>query len=237
MIKMILLSILFFITCPYYGQTVNVSATYYEPGVNSPWMVGLDYDLGFWKILSLNLQLAGGINSQVNRASTFGDVFMGELQLGMRLYMNKIDTWEGLFLSAVGRVGIYSIPIRSREDPFTASSKLIINRGDMFQYGMGIYIGYKWKKNLVNDMSGFPFSLVIEPYLGWTLDSFSPISVPAGFQQQGLNINRFSIGLTFKIGFFTYRKSKETLAREAEEKAKAEQTTNQTQTTNNNTKS
>ncbi|MGL4677312.1 MAG: hypothetical protein ACRCWI_06560 [Brevinema sp.] len=220
-----------------HGQNVIVTATYYEPGINSPWMAGLDYDFGFGKIFSFNIQLAGGISSQVNRASTFGDVFMGELQIGARLYMNKIDTWEGMFLSMVSRIGIYNIPIRSRDDPFTSSSKLIINRGHMFQYGMGIYLGYKWKRNLVTSMEGFPFTLVIEPYLGWNLDSFSPLSAPSGFQQSGRNINRFSVGLTFKIGFYTYKKSKATLAREREEEElKNQNSTNNTAAISDNNK-
>ncbi|MGL5955071.1 MAG: hypothetical protein ACRC0X_00475 [Brevinema sp.] len=219
-----------------YSQNTVITATYYESGINSPWMAGLDYDYGFGKLFSFNMQLAGGISSQVNRASTFGDVFMGEIQIGSRLYMNKIDTWEGMFLSVVARIGIYNIPIRSRDDPFTSASKLIINRGHMFQYGMGIYLGYKWKRNLVTNMDGFPFTLVIEPYLGWALDFFTPLSVPKGFQQSGLNINRFSVGLTFKIGFYTYKKSKATLDRERQEELKNPNSTNNTVAISDNKK-
>ena len=110
MIKRIfLVCVLIFIKTLSYTQATPIiekSATYYEGGVNSPWMFGIDYDFGFGKIFSLNMQLGGGISSQVNRASNFGDVFMGEFQIGPRLYMNKIDTWTGLFLSTVIRVGV-----------------------------------------------------------------------------------------------------------------------------------
>ena len=222
--KILLVYVLIFIKATSYAQATSVieeSATYYEGGVNSPWMIGIDYDFGFGKIFSLNMQLSGGISSQVNRASNFGDVFLGEIQIGPRLYMNKIDTWSGLFLSTVIRVGIYSIPIRTRDNPFTDTSRLIINRSTMLQYGLGIYIGYKWQRNLVTDMEDIPFYLVIEPYLGWTLDFFEPLD--GVFSQKGQNINRFSIGITFKIGFYTHKKSKATLENEAKEDLKKEE--------------
>jgi len=222
--KTLLVSILIFIKTISYTQFTNViekSATYYANGeINSPWMLGIDYDFGFGKVFSLNMQLGGGISSQVNRASNFGDVFMGEIQIGPRIYMNKIDTWTGLFLSTVIRVGIYSIPIRSRDNPFTDASRLIINRSTMLQYGLGIYFGYRWERNLVTDMEDLPFSMVIEPYLGWTLDFFEPFGET--FTQKGKNINRFSIGFTFKIGFYTHKKSKATLENEAKEELEKE---------------
>ncbi len=204
----------------YADQTI--SATYYEPGVNSPWMAGIDYDYGFAKVLSVNAQIAGGVSSQVNRQSTFGDVFLGEAQLGFRVYMNKADRWDGVFATVVGRAGIYNIPIRTQDDPSTSASVLIINRGTMLQLGAGVYVGYRWQRNLVNNMSGMPFMMVIEPYLGWTLDSFINVSVPSDFTQTGLFINRFTVGLTFKVGFYTHKKSAETLQREADEAAKEE---------------
>ena len=222
--KILLVHILIFIKTVSYTQEnpiIEQSATYYQGGINSPWMIGLDYDFGFGKVFSLNMQLSGGISSQVNRASNFGDVFMGEIQIGPRLYMNKIDTWAGLFLSTVVRVGIYNIPIRTRDNPFTETSRLIINRSTMLQYGLGIYIGYKWQRNLVTDMEGFPFTLVIEPYLGWTLDFFDPLS--GDYLQKGQNISRFSIGFTFKIGFYTYKKSKATLENEEKERLEKEE--------------
>ena len=218
--KLLLVYVLIFIKTLSYTQVIEKSATYYEGGVNSPWMIGIDYDFGFGKLFSLNMQLSGGISSQVNRASNFGDVFLGEIQVGPRLYMNKIDTWSGLFLSTVVRVGVYSIPIRSRDNPFTETSRLIINRSTMFQYGLGIYIGYKWQRNLVSDMEGLPFTMVIEPYLGWTLDFFEPLG--GDYSQKGKNISRFSVGLTFKIGFYTYKKSKVTLENEEKEKLEKE---------------
>ena len=224
--KILLVCVLIFIKTTSYTQLTPViekSATYYANGeVNSPWMLGIDYDFGFGKFFSLNMQFSGGISSQVNRASNFGDVFMGEIQIGPRVYMNKIDTWTGLFLSTVIRVGVYNIPIRSRDNPLTDASRLIINRSTMLQYGLGIYIGYRWERNLVSDMKDLPFRLIIEPYLGWTLDFFEPFGT--AFTQKGKNINRFTIGLTFKIGFYTHKKSKETLDIEAKanlEKEKA----------------
>ncbi len=209
-----------FVSSFMYCQTSETSATYYESGVNSPWMIGLDYDFGFGKLFSINVQFAGGISSQVNRSSTFGDVFMGELQFGPRLYMNKFDTWEGVYLSAVGRVGIYNIPTRTVTED---SNTLVIDRYDMYQFGFGIYLGYKWTRNLVSDMTGMPFRLVLEPYLGWTMDFLHPFDKT--FPNSGA-VNRFSVGLTFKVGFFTYKKSAETLASELQD---AEETADNTE--------
>ncbi|MDK2817820.1 MAG: hypothetical protein KFW21_00025 [Spirochaetota bacterium] len=218
--KILLVFLLIFIKKNSYTQIIEKSATYYASGVNSPWMIGIDYDFGFGKIFSINMQISGGISSQVNRASNFGEVFLGELQIGPRLYMNPIDTWTGLFLSTVIRIGIYSIPIRSQDNPFTDTSRLIIDRSTMLQYGLGIYFGYKWKRNLVTDMSNLPFTMIIEPYLGWSLDFLNPLD--SIFTQQGKNINRFSVGITFKIGFYTHKKSKETLEREETERIEKE---------------
>ena len=218
--KILLVFLLIFIKKNSYTQIIEKSATYYASGVNSPWMIGIDYDFGFGKIFSINMQVSGGISSQVNRASNFGEVFLGEFQIGPRLYMNPIDTWTGLFLSTVIRIGIYSIPIRSRDNPFTDTSRLIIDRSTMFQYGVGIYFGYKWKRNLVTDMSNLPFTMIIEPYLGWSLDFLNPLD--SVFTQQGKNINRFSVGITFKIGFYTHKKSKVTLEREETERIEKE---------------
>ncbi|MGL4563479.1 MAG: hypothetical protein ACRCVW_06480 [Brevinema sp.] len=195
----------------------NSTATYFENGINSPWSVGLDYDIGFAKVMSMNIGFVGGFNSQVNRVASFGDIYFGEFQIGIRVYMNKIDRWNGLFLNIVGRAGIYNIPFRS------GGSQLIINRQDIFQYGLGIYLGYRWTRNLLKDMSGFPFHIILEPYLGWSLDGFA--------HEKGGIYNKFTVGLSFKLGFYTYKKSKATL--EAEKKAK-EELENETNTTTNN---
>ncbi len=227
MIKIIIILTVLFSSSSLHCQTVQTSATYYESGINSPWMIGIDYDFGFEKFLSMNVQFTGGVSSQVNRASTFGDIFMGELQFGPRLYMGKIDSWMGLYLSIVGRVGIYNIPIRS-VDTSDNSSKLIIDRVNMFQYGMGIYIGYKWRRGFVKDMKDIPFTLILEPYVGWTLDFLTPLSSSVG--NSGA-VNRFSAGLSFKISFYTHKKSKETLQKELEDQASLDSETN-TNTTN-----
>lgn len=217
--------LLFFFPISFYAQSsVELSATYYDGGLNSPWSIGIDYDLGFGKLFSMNVQLIGGVSSQVNRSSTFGDVFFGEIQIAPRLYINKFDTWEGVFLSIPLRLGLYNIPIRTQDNPTSASSKLIINRSTMFQYGIGIYLGYRWKRNLVSDMSDLPFMMVLEPYLGWTWDAFVPISNTDGFSQNGVNINWFTVGISFKIGFYTYKKSKATLEREQAALEEQEQT-------------
>lgn len=204
------------------------TATFFEGGINSPWAMGLDYDIGFAKVLSFNMQLSGGINSQVNRISTFGDVFFGEIQMGPRIYMNKIDTWEGVYLATVLRVGIYNIPFRTQE------SKLILSRANALQYGVGIYLGYRWTRKLVDDMSGLPFVMVLEPYLGWTLDFFQLFQQPPNFAQSPNNINRFTVGLTFKIGFYTHKKSKATLLAEEQASLEKQEGTNSQSITNNN---
>ncbi|MGL4388495.1 MAG: hypothetical protein ACRCTJ_03780, partial [Brevinema sp.] len=123
------------------------------------------------------------------------------------LYMNKIDKFEGLFLNVVGRVGIYNIPFRLDK------SQLIFERENVFQYGMGIYLGYRWTRSLLKDMSGLPFRIILEPYLGWGFDGFAHSSAQI--------YNRFTIGLSFKMGFYTHKKSKATL--EAEAKLKEEE--------------
>ncbi len=84
----------------------------------------------------------------------------------------------------------------------------------MYQFGLGVYIGYKWQRKLINDSTGLPFRLVLEPYLGWTLDYLNPFDTS---YPKSDAINRFTAGLSFKIGFYTYKKSAETIAREIEE--------------------
>ncbi|MGL4367710.1 MAG: hypothetical protein ACRCTQ_05480 [Brevinemataceae bacterium] len=199
------------------------TATYFESGINSPWTIGIDYDVGFAGVLSFNISFQGGISSQVNKVSTFGDIFFGEFTTGFRLYMNKIDRWEGAFLCVGGRVGIYSIPFR------IGDTQLILERGTIPQYGFNVYFGYRWKRNLVSDMSNLPFMLMIEPYLGWSMDFF----VFNSAVQNVNGINRLSIGISLKLGFYTYKKSKKTL--EAEAAAKTNNSTNTVVNNTNNT--
>jgi len=219
----LLLFLIFFINNTFSQDIAEKTASFFgngkEVNINSPWTIGLDYDLGFAGLFSFNIGFTGGINSQVNRVSTFGDVFFGEFTIGPRIYLNKLDRWDGVFITAVARVGIYNIPFR------TEGSQLIISRATVFQYGMGIYFGYRWKRNLVKDIKNFPFSLMIEPYLGWTLDYFTYSGT-----QKASNINRFTIGIMLKLGFYTYKKSKKTLEAEAKEQANA---TNQTKNIEN----
>ncbi len=216
MMRFIVFLAMLFFSNSIHCQTSEMSATYYVSGINSPWTIGLDYDLGFGKLFSINMQFTGGVSSQVNRSSTFGDVFLGEFQIGARLYMNKIDTWEGLYLTAVARAGIYNVPLRDTNN----TSMLVIDRADMYQFGLGVYIGYKWQRKLINDMTGLPFRLVLEPYLGWTLDYLNPFDT--SYSQSGA-VNRLTVGLTFKIGFYTHKKSAETIAREIEEELELQQ--------------
>lgn len=208
------LKYLLFFLFPTFIFSQEITATFFGDGkevnINSPWSIGLDYDLGFGGLFSFNIGFTGGINSQVNRVSTFGDVFFGELTVGPRIYLNKPDKWEGAFLSIVARTGIYNIPFR------TSGSQLIISRTTLFQYGGGVYFGYRWKRTLVTDMTDLPFSLMIEPYLGWTLDYFAYHG-----SQNSSNINRFTIGIMLKLGFYTYKKSAKTLKAEAALKEKA----------------
>ncbi|MGL4394576.1 MAG: hypothetical protein ACRCS8_05065 [Brevinema sp.] len=192
---------------PLFSQ--DAKATYFENGVNSPWGVGIDYDLGFAQVLSMNIGFVGGINSQVNSLSSFGDIFFGELQIGLRVYMNKIDTWNGMFLNIVGRMGVQNIPFRPD------ASELIFNRENLFQYGFGVYIGYRWSRDLLKDMSGIPFRLILEPYIGWSLDSYA--------HPTSSTYHRFTIGLSFKMGFSSHFKSKKTLQAEEESRQAKEQ--------------
>lgn len=168
--------------------------TYYDNGVNSPWSAGIDYDLGFGGFFSYHMALLGGVSSQVNKAASFGDVYFGELQMGMRFYLNKPDTWEGTYIAALGRFGIYDMPLRSGESP------LVVDRITAFNGGFGLYLGYRWRRNLVNNMKGFPFIMAFEPYLGYTLDNFVPLS--GGIR--GATVTSFSIGLKFTLGFYTH---------------------------------
>ncbi|MGL5721368.1 MAG: hypothetical protein ACRCY4_03085 [Brevinema sp.] len=184
---------LFLITAPLKAQ--EITPTYYQSGVESPWTLGIDYDLGFARFFSFNLAVLGGISSQVNRASTFGDVYFGEIRTGIRFYMNKSDEWQGVFLELTGRYGIYDLPLRS------GTSTVIFERSTTFMLGMGIYLGYRWTRRLVADMSGLPFHMALEPYFGYTLDTFIPLDGLAGVG----SANRFSLGLKFTLGFYTYK--------------------------------
>ncbi len=225
MSKKLLLGILIFLGSPSFSQTgiLPTTASFFENGVNSPWAIGIDYEVGFAKIMAFNFQLIGGINSQVNEISTFGDVFFGEIQIAPRLYMNKIDTFQGLFLSIPIRIGLYNIPFR------TQSSKLILSRSSILQYGVGIYIGYRWTAPLVKDMENLPFWMVLEPFLGWTWDFFSPSGSVPVLAQSPNNIHRFTVGFTFKIGFYTHKKSKATLEALSNQQANLTNTTPETE--------
>lgn len=186
--------ILILFTASAYGQTPT--PTFFESGINSPWAIGFDYDIGFAKVMSFNLAFVGGINSQVNRISTFGDVFFGEFQTGPRIYLNKPDKWCGVYIAPVVRVGVYNIPLRVSNNP------VVLTRSTVMQYGAGIYLGYRWKRPLVSNMKGLPFIMTLEPYLGWTWDFFA---FGSASNAKASNINRFSIGLSFKLSFYTYR--------------------------------
>ncbi|MGL5253525.1 MAG: hypothetical protein ACRC9L_00630 [Brevinema sp.] len=185
--------ILFLIAIPLQAQ--ELFPTYYENGIESPWSMGIDYDIGFSKFLSFNLSVLGGISSQVNRASTFGDVYFGEARTGFRFYMNKPDEWKGVFIELTGRYGVFDIPLRAGD------TTVIFERSTTLLLGMGIYLGYRWKRNLVSDMKNLPFHMALEPYFGYTLDTFFPLdgkTVPG-------SANRFSLGLKFVLGFYTYK--------------------------------
>lgn len=168
--------------------------TYYDNGVNSPWTAGIDYDLGFGGFFSYHMALLGGVSSQVNKAASFGDVYFGELQIGMRFYLNKPDMWEGTYITAVGRFGVYDLPIR------TGNSPLVVDRVTAFNGGLGVYLGYRWRRNLVNNMKGFPFIMAFEPYLGYTMDNF----VPFGGGVRKATVASFSVGLKFTLGFYSH---------------------------------
>ena len=186
--------VLFLLAVPLQAQTVT--PTYYESGVESPWLLGIDYDLGFSKFFSFNLAVLGGISSQVNKASTFGDVYFGEVRTGVRLYMNKADEWRGVFLEVTGRYGVYNLPLRSGP-----TNTVIFSRSNAFLLGVGLYLGYRWKRALVADMRGLPFHMALEPYFGYTFDTFIPLD-------SGISVgsaHRFSLGLKFTLGFYTYK--------------------------------